>query len=109
MSLTATILLQRPITLPVGVRTTHTMDRRAYEDGAVGRSAGHAKNTETKLANIERTFAAIKAGQVTVQQIADGALLAISTVKKALDALELAERIGHTKAKGKNQFIYYVK
>lgn len=90
MSLTATLLLGQPITLPAGKRRTHTMERTSWTGATRQREEHASKQEETRVGNVERVFCAIEAGAqpMTILEIVDAALISISTVKKALTELE---------------------
>lgn len=79
MSLTETLLFNKPVRLPNGQRLTHNMDsRRRY----------NARNAATKAANIDRVFNAIADGHDTVETILAAVGLSKSTVQKAINNLE---------------------
>ena len=90
MSLTATLLLNQPTTLPAGKRRTHTMERTSWTGLTRAREANASKQEETRIGNVERVYWAIEAGgqPMTILEIVDAALISISTVKKALTELE---------------------
>lgn len=87
MSLFATLLLDRPVTLPVGIKRRHLMEdtRRASPDAPPRDSH---KNQAAKSRNIEAVHAAVAAGATTHAELEDATGLSQSTVKKALYALE---------------------
>ena len=62
MSLTATLLLNQPITLPTGKRRTHTMERTSWTGATRQREEHASKQEETRIGNVERVFEAIEAG-----------------------------------------------
>jgi hypothetical protein len=90
MSLTATLLLGHPITLPAGKRRTHTMERTSWTGATRQREEHASKQEETRTGNVERVYWVIEAGgkEMTILDIVDASLLSISTVKKALTELE---------------------
>lgn len=81
MSLTAHLLFGKPTRLPKGRVRTHNPDHRHP-------GANLARNTETRLANVEKVFNAIADGHRSISAIEDATELSRSTVKKALHDLE---------------------
>lgn len=96
MSLTATLLLKQPITLPVGTLRCISSDDR--------RRAHVTKNEEIRTANTELVFSAIEAGAETIAVISRYANLSELTVQKAVNDLEDNGRIVRDKSKPKHRF-----
>lgn len=109
MSLVTTLLLRKPITLPSGTTRTNMMDRSSYGINPAAYAAVCCNNTKTRLANVERVFAQVSAGNQSAIDIADAAGLSLSTAKKALDSLENdpdGARVFHIRNGGR--FLYFV-
>lgn len=84
MSLTATLLHNQPITLPKGRRRTHYIEKPAVRQ--VASKPWVDRGTSAK--NVERAFAAIRAGSLTVSDIHHATGLGKSTVQRAVTQLE---------------------
>ena len=80
MSLTATILLNQPIRLPRGRKRLISSDFQ--------RKSESARNSTTRLANVELVFNAIADGHTTIRAIDAAVVLSVVTVQKALNELE---------------------
>lgn len=80
MSLTATLLLNRPIRLPRGRKRLVSSDFQRKNESA--------RNSTTRLANVELVFNAIVDGHTTIRAIEDAIVLSRLTVQKALNELE---------------------
>lgn len=87
MSLFATLLLDRPVIMPTGIRRRHLMEDGRRLDPEADRPTTN-KNVLTALANAEAVHAAVAAGRATHAEIEDHTGLSQSTVKKALYRLE---------------------
>lgn len=88
MSLTAHLLFGKPTRLPQGRVRTHNPDARRQSAPTVGQEDNAARNTTTRLANVEKVFNAIADGHRTTPAIEDASGLSKSTVVKALHELE---------------------
>ena len=86
MSLFATLLLDRPVTLPTGIKRRHLMEDGPRHDRE--ERPTNNRNVLTALANAEAVLAAVAAGCTTHAELEDATGLSQSTVKKALYALE---------------------
>lgn len=80
MSLTATLLLGTPIRLPRGRKRLISGDKPGKTESA--------RNSITRLANVERVFNAIADGHTTICAIEDETGISTVTVQKALHELE---------------------
>lgn len=95
MSLTATLLLGQPITMPDGRQRLNAMDkskRRTSKPVAVYRK----KQATGRAANLQRLVDAVAAGANTMQAAATATGLSLSMVKKAFLELEDKGRIVRT-------------
>lgn len=81
MSLTAHLLLNRPIALPVGSPRAH------YIEPPVVVPSSQVLNSSVKARNIEAVYAAVADGQRTVPAVMAATRLSHTTVQKALNAL----------------------
>ena len=84
-SFTAHILFNRPTVLPTGKERTHRMG---------GKWADESSTTNSRLdcpvaaASVERVYIAVKSGLRTTNAIADGMLMSVTVVQRALIVLE---------------------
>ena len=95
MSLTATVLFNRPVTLPGGIVTRNDMDkprRGPSQPVAVYRK----KQAKGRAENLDRLVAAVAEGAHTMQAAALATGLSLSMVKKAFRALEDQRRLVRT-------------
>jgi hypothetical protein len=86
MSLTATLLLNQPITLPRGrARPPHYLDGKSAAHAS--RSNGSENNAKTMQENAESVRAAIAAGCTRIDDLVDATGLSKSTVQKRVHQL----------------------
>lgn len=88
MSLTAHLLFGKPTRLPKGRIYTHNPDARRISALTAAQQDNAARNTATKMANIERVYNAVADGVTTIIEISDNTGLSEPTVKKLLHELE---------------------
>jgi hypothetical protein len=106
MSLTAHLLLGKPIIFPKGFTRSHRMEREKGSDMKACHVAGLARNERTRAENVERIYQSIANGAETPMQIVDGSGVKLSTVRKGLDDLIFNRRI--YRAKDGNTFHHFV-
>lgn len=82
MSLTAHLLLNKPIQLPAGSLRPHYIEHA--EEITHG---GLVRNSSVKSSNIERVFAAVAQGACLIDDICDVARLSKTTAQQALNSL----------------------
>lgn len=87
MSMFATLLFDRPVILPQGVKRRHLMEDGARRDPEIEYATTN-KNVLIMMRNTETVHAAVAAGCTTHAAIEDHTGLSQSTVKKALYRLE---------------------
>jgi hypothetical protein len=97
MSLTAHILFGKPTQLPKGRVRIHNPDTRRLMTNAPAREDVCARNTETRLANVEKVFNAIADGHRQIASIIKATSLSQCTVQRALHELE--DWPGHARIK----------
>jgi len=88
MSLTAHLLFREPTRLPKGRIRTHNLDSQRRDAPTADQVEHAARNTQTRLANVEKVFNAIAAGHCSTVPIEDATGLSKSTVQKALHGRE---------------------
>lgn len=83
MSLTATLLLQHPVRLPVGTpRDPHRIAGTPYVDPAT-----QVENLETRARNVARVIDAVRNGHDTRKAISQYTGLALSTLRRITDQM----------------------
>ena len=71
MSLTAHLLFREPTRLPKGRIRTHNLDSQRRDAPTADQVEHAARNTQTRLANVEKVFNAIAAGHRSTVPIED--------------------------------------
>ena len=84
-SFTAHILFNLPTVLPTGKERTHRMDGKLVDESSATNSR---LDCPVSAANVERVYIAVKAGLRTKSAIADGMLMSVTVVQRALIVLE---------------------
>lgn len=84
MSLTAHLLFSNPTTLPAGKARIHRMGGK-WVDEVEGFRVPDCK---VSAPSVERVYIAVKSGLRTTNAIADGMLMSVTVVQRALIALE---------------------
>lgn len=97
MSLTATLLLGKPIRLPDGIkRPPHHIDRPEPLSAKGGKFGNYDKRKTMREANIARVLSAIVEGVDTIHAIAEHLGISKATVLKAVNRLQDRQQIKRT-------------
>ena len=97
MSLTAHLLLNKPIRLPVGRVDFHSMDKKPVRMVTANQQTNAERQAATRLANIEQVFKAVRAGYTTKLDICVKVKLSEATTLHALHFLMDEGRITRRK------------
>jgi hypothetical protein len=84
-SFTAHLLFNRPTILPTGKERTHRMGGKWVDESSTTRSR---LDCPVSASSVERVYIAVKSGLRTTNAIADGMLMSVTVVQRALIVLE---------------------
>lgn len=82
---TAHILFNRPTVLPTGKERTHRMGGKCVDESSTTSSR---LDCPVAASSVERVYIAVKSGLRTKSTIADGMLMSVTVVQRALIVLE---------------------
>jgi hypothetical protein len=85
MSLTAHLIFNRATILPTGTERTHRMGGKWVDESSATNSR---LDSPVAAPSVERVYIAVKSGLRTTNAIADGMLMSVTVVQRALIVLE---------------------
>ncbi len=90
MSFTAHILFNAPTILPIGKERTHRMGGKWVDESSTTRAKPSNSRLDCQVAasSVERVYIAVKSGMRTKNAIADGMMMSVTVVQRALIVLE---------------------